>query len=191
MRPRWNTILVETDSDERDSDVYYYTPRGSYILILYEMDRYDHRVPIRILSSSTRYNGRVWYEPLASIRSINGTSVTEGQVEKSMLKHGDRVTLEYKNRTCQLLVDVKTEMNPAITECAIKSLELPLEAWQDNTKNTSTRTSELQPRQLETSPPKRKLQQAGTPRKRPNRLVHDTPQPLQAGTSPRKGKKNT
>lgn len=58
------------------------------------MDRYDDRVPIRTLSSGTRYDGRVWYELLSSIRSVNGTSVSD--VEKSMLKHGDRVTLDLK-----------------------------------------------------------------------------------------------
>ena len=54
--------------------------------------------------------------------------------------------------------------------------ELPLGARQDNT---------LEPHQLGTSTPNFTPQQAGTPRKTPNRPVQDTPKPRQAGT-PRK-----
>ena len=136
-----------------------------------DMDRYNDRVPIRTVSSGTRYDGRVWYELLSSIQSVNGTSVSE--VAKSMLKHGDRVTLEYKKRTYEGVVDVETVTDPVITE-------IPLGAWQDNTRSTTDERH-----QLGTSTPKCTPQQAGTPRKIPNRPVQDTPTPQQAET-PRK-----
>jgi hypothetical protein len=38
------------------------------------MDRYRDRVPVRTIGSGTRYDGKVWYESLGRIRSINGTT---------------------------------------------------------------------------------------------------------------------
>ena len=67
------------------------------------MDRYIGRIPIRTLGSGTRYDGRVWYELLSSIRSVNGTPVVQGQLERSMLNQGDRVTLEYQSRTYHMV----------------------------------------------------------------------------------------
>ena len=60
----------------------------------FEMDRYIDRVPIRTQGSSNRYDGRVWYELLSSIRSVNGTAVIQDQLKKSTLNQGDRVSLE-------------------------------------------------------------------------------------------------
>ena len=82
-----------------------------------EMDRYIGRIPIRAFGSGTRYDGRVWYELLSSIRSVNGTPVVQGQLERSMLNQGDRITLEYQSRTYHGIVDMEASTNPNITEC--------------------------------------------------------------------------
>ena len=68
------------------------------------MDRYKDRVPVRTIDSGTRYDGKVWYELLSSIRCINGIP-TSCNVEKEMLNDGDQVTLMYKNRTYSGVVD--------------------------------------------------------------------------------------
>ena len=74
-----------------------------------------------------------------------------------MLKHGDCVTPKYKNRIHQGRVDVEMVTDLVITECAIKSWELLLEAWQVITKRNSvddnTSTCELEQHQLDTSTP--------------------------------------
>ena len=67
------------------------------------MDRFNDRVPIRT-------DGRVWYEPLKCIRSINGEPASD--VEKSMLKRGDRVTLEYKAKIYHGVVDPDVFQQP-------------------------------------------------------------------------------
>jgi hypothetical protein len=69
------------------------------------MDRYADRVPVRTVGSGTHYDGRIWYELLKSIRSINGKPVVT--MEKSMLTCGDSVTIEYKNKTYHGIVDTK------------------------------------------------------------------------------------
>ena len=91
------------------------------------MDRHIDRVPIRTQGSGTRYDGRVWYELLSSIRSVNGTTVMQGQLKKSTLNQGDRVSLEYHGRTYHGIVDVEASTNPNVTEIWIKSLEMPEE----------------------------------------------------------------
>ena len=53
--------------------------------------------------SGTRYDGKVWYESLCSIPSINGTPTND--VEKSMSNAGDQVTIVFKNRTYSGVVD--------------------------------------------------------------------------------------
>ena len=68
------------------------------------MDRYRDRVPVRTIGSGTRYDGKVWFESLCSIRSINGTPTSN--VEKSMLNAGDLVTIVFKNRTYSGVVDL-------------------------------------------------------------------------------------
>ena len=76
------------------------------------MDRYNDRVPVRTFGSGTHYDGRVWYELLRSIRTVNGSKVS--LLEKSMLKQGDRVTLEYKSKTYSGVVVIET-----IVECPL------------------------------------------------------------------------
>lgn len=71
------------------------------------MDHYKDRVPVCTFSSGTNYDGRVWYELLSSIRYINDKPVEVE--EKSMLKSGDRVTLEYKTKTYHGIVDTQDE----------------------------------------------------------------------------------
>ena len=82
-----------------------------------EMDHYIGRIPNRTLGSSTHYDGRVWYELLSSIRSVNGTPVVQGQLERSMLNQGDCITLEYQSRTYHGIVDMEASTNSNITEC--------------------------------------------------------------------------
>ena len=126
----------------------------------FEMDRYIDRVPIRTQGSGTRYDGKVWYELLSSIRSVNGTTVMQGQLKKSTLNQGDRVSLEYHGRTYHGIVDVEASTNPNVTEIWIKSLEMPEEIPDVQPANSSgcdsaTATEPLAPehllRQLETT----------------------------------------
>ena len=67
------------------------------------MDKYRDRVPVRTLGSGTRYDGKIWYESLSSICSINGKPTSN--VEKSMLSAGDHVTVLFKNKPFQGVVD--------------------------------------------------------------------------------------
>ena len=69
------------------------------------MDLYVDRVPIRTEGSGTKYDGKIWYEPLSSIRSVNG-KVAPVNLSKSMVQEGDQVTLEYKNKTYRGVVEV-------------------------------------------------------------------------------------
>ena len=71
------------------------------------MNRFDDRVPICTVGSGTHYDGRVWYEPLRSIHSVNGKPVVD--VEKSSLRGGDRVTLEYKAKIYCAVVEFPEE----------------------------------------------------------------------------------
>ena len=65
------------------------------------MDRYVNRVPVRTVDSGTKYNGRIWYKRLSSIRNVNGKPAVD--LKKSMLQEGDKVmlTVEYKNKNYQ------------------------------------------------------------------------------------------
>lgn len=68
------------------------------------MDRYIDRVPVRTVGSGTKkYNDRIWYDLLSSIRIVNGEPVVG--LKKSMLQEGDQVTFEYKNKTYQGVVE--------------------------------------------------------------------------------------
>ena len=67
------------------------------------MDKYSDRVPVRTFGSGTRYDGKVWYEMLSSICSINGKPTSN--VEKSMLTAGDKVTVMFKNKPYPGVVD--------------------------------------------------------------------------------------
>ena len=61
------------------------------------MDRFTDRVPIRTIERGSRYDGKVYFEKLSSIRAVNGQPVTN--LEKSALKHGDSVSYVYRNKT--------------------------------------------------------------------------------------------
>ena len=63
------------------------------------MDRYSDRIPVCTEGSGTRYDGRVWYEYLNTIKSVNGVTVDPLKpLEKSDLKHGDRVRVDYEGK---------------------------------------------------------------------------------------------
>ncbi len=71
------------------------------------MDRYVDRVPVRIEGSGTRYDGRVWYEHINSIKAVNGITV-DTPLEKSGLRHEDIVTLEYEGKTFVGIIDLES-----------------------------------------------------------------------------------
>ena len=59
------------------------------------MSRYRDCIPVRTEGSGTRYDGRVWYEYLSSLKFVNGLAADK-PLEKSDLKHGDRITVEFE-----------------------------------------------------------------------------------------------
>ena len=67
------------------------------------MDKYGDRVPVRTLGSGTRYNDKIWYQSLSSICSINGNPTSN--VKKSMLSTCDQMTVLFKNKPFQGVVD--------------------------------------------------------------------------------------
>ena len=56
----------------------------------------DH-VPVRTEGSGTQYDGRVWYEHISSLRTVNGVAMEDKEtlLDKSHLKQGDKVTLDF------------------------------------------------------------------------------------------------
>ena len=56
------------------------------------MDRYIDNVPAHTEGSGARYDGRVWYKHLSTLKSVNSVPVDLLKpLEKSDLKHGDKV----------------------------------------------------------------------------------------------------
>ena len=81
------------------------------------MDRYSDRIPVRTEGSGTRYDGRVWYEYLNTIKSVNGVIVDPLKpLEKSDLKHGDRVRVDYEGKIFSGVIDLETESLPLTPE---------------------------------------------------------------------------
>lgn len=76
------------------------------------MDREDV-VPVRTEGSGTKYDGRVWYEQLESIKTLNNIPVTK-QLVKADLKHGDKVTIEYEGKTFAGIIDYGSDSSPAL-----------------------------------------------------------------------------
>ena len=64
------------------------------------MSHHADHVPVKTKGSGTWYNGAVWYEPISSLKSVNGIAVEdlEVELERSQLKHGDKVTLEFDGK---------------------------------------------------------------------------------------------
>lgn len=62
-----------------------------------DMSQHADQVPVRAEGSGTQYDGRVWYELISSLRTVNGVAVEdmETPLDKSHLKKGKRVTLEF------------------------------------------------------------------------------------------------
>ena len=54
------------------------------------MNCYVDQVPVRTIGSGTKYDGRIWYECLSSIRSVNGKPAVH--LKQLMLQEGDKVT---------------------------------------------------------------------------------------------------
>lgn len=59
-----------------------------------------NKVPVRTEGSGTHYDGKVWYELVSSLKTVNGVAVAEMEppLEKAQLKHGDKVTLEFEGK---------------------------------------------------------------------------------------------
>ena len=103
------------------------------------MDRYVDRVPVRTEGSGTRYDGRVWYEHINTIKSVNGKFLDPlTPVQKSDLKHGDRVRLQYGGKIFDGVIDF---------------VSLPLSPEQEMRESP---TSDKQILSTSTSPRKRK-----------------------------------
>ena len=66
-------------------------------------------IPVRTEGSGTRYDGQVWYELISSLKTVNDVAVQDldTAVEKSSLKHGDRVTLEFEVKTFCGTIDLE------------------------------------------------------------------------------------
>ena len=64
------------------------------------MSHHTDHVPVRTEGSGTRYDGGVWYEPISSLKTVNGIAVEdlEVELERSQLKRGDKVTLEFDGK---------------------------------------------------------------------------------------------
>ena len=75
--------------------------------------RADH-VPVRTEGSGTRYDGRVWYELVTSIKTVNGVAVVdiEAPLDKASLKHGDKVTLEFEGKCYSGEIDLEHSSPP-------------------------------------------------------------------------------
>ena len=56
-----------------------------------------------MFGSCTHYDGQVWYEPLSNVHSIKSKPIEE--VEKLMLESDDCVTLVFKSKTFNGIVD--------------------------------------------------------------------------------------
>lgn len=108
------------------------------------MDKYSDRVPVRTIGSGTRYDGKVWYESLSSICSINGTPARN--VEKSMLAAGDQVTIMFQSKIYRGVVDPTGESAGQAGNTSPASLTTPpLLQWESGTRGGPTQDND--PRQ--------------------------------------------
>ena len=70
------------------------------------MDIYANCVPVRTFGSGTSYD-KVWYELVSAIRSVNGRDVDSSWLNKSMLKEGDRVTVEFEKNIYSGVIEIE------------------------------------------------------------------------------------
>ena len=141
-----------------------------------KMHRFADRVPVRTEGSGTRYDGRVWYELLSCISSVNGKPVDRSRsLEKSVLHQGDQVTMEYQNRTYHGVVDMPSDSESEGQESHSTSpLHMPLSPEMRTGAHLSCepeRTAGVMPRaELEQLTPK--VNERRSPRKRrPSQLL--------------------
>ena len=136
------------------------------------MDLYVNRVPVRTIGSGTKYDGKIWYERLSSIRSVNGKPAVD--LKKSMLQEGDKVTVEYKNRTYQGEVEApRAGIHPEPDQLQRLEENLPLAGKRSPRKR---RPSE---RLLATTPEKKTKKSAKkpTPEKKTKKSAKKTGRP--------------
>ena len=80
------------------------------------MSRRHNQVPVRTEGSGTQYDGRVWYELISSLRTVNGVAVEDigTPLDKSHLKQGDRVTLDFDGKIFSGVIDFEcTSTSPS------------------------------------------------------------------------------
>ena len=140
------------------------------------MNRYEDRVHIRTTGSGTHYDGRVWYELLTSIRSVNGEliSASGGPLDKSRLKPGDRITLEYKSKIYHGVVEIDSTDSPPLRQeqsdsSSSPQLEQPTQAnslSQEAEEPSACSELRVSPRKIKHKTSKCRQQQESPPKKR-------------------------
>ena len=130
------------------------------------MERYPDLVPVKTVEKGSRYYGRVYFERLSSIKTVNGQPVSN--LEKSFLKHGDSVTYIYRNKTFAGIIDLYAD---ALSES--ESQDSP--AKQDPSNNPTSAAS----RDKQLSPGRVRMQVDSEPQASPKQL----------GPSSRRGKR--
>ena len=78
------------------------------------MSRHADHVPVRTEGSETQYDGGMQYEPICSLKTVNRVAVEdlEIQLERSHLKHGDKVTLEFDGKMFSGVIDLESASPP-------------------------------------------------------------------------------
>ena len=64
-------------------------------------------MPVHIFGSGTLYDNKVWYKLASAIRSVNGRDVESSSLNKSMLKEGDRVTVEFGKNIYSGVIEIE------------------------------------------------------------------------------------
>ena len=152
---------------------------------------------MRTEGSGTRYDGRVWYELLSCISSVNGKPVDRSRsLEKSVLHQGDQVTMEYQNRTYHGVVDMPSDSESEGQESHSTSpLHMPLSLEMRAGVHLSCKPELPRPDERQESPPRAEVEQLTpkvderrSPRKRrPSQLLPEaSPRKKQKTTPPKK-----
>ena len=71
-------------------------------------------IPVRAVGSGTEFDNEIWYELISTIKTVNNLPVEDRDtpLEKSDLKDGDRVTVEYEGKTFEGVVDLESLSPP-------------------------------------------------------------------------------
>ena len=107
------------------------------------MDKYRDRVPVRTVGSGTHYDGKIWYESLSSICSINGKPTSD--VKKSMLTAGDQVTVTFNNKTYHGVVDPTGDLAGPESEAPLTAHAPPPPSLLDSRDDTQGKLDDGSP----------------------------------------------